>query len=403
VALGTGLVGVLTSCRGDAESNVAAPARPAVAATLPARTLTSGYIPILDCVPLIVAYEKGLFQQHGIKAEKPKLIRAWPALLEAFTSQQILLSHILLPQVIFLRYAQGVKVRSVAFNHTDVVAMLTAKNVPSVFHLGGKVVGCPTWWSPHTGIFQDVLRAAGLRPVVGKDEKDLARDEVAFRVVAPPDMVEGLKSGTIAGCAVSEPFGAGAEVLAGARLVKMSGDVWANHPCCQSVLLEETIQRDRPWAEAVTAAIYAAALWANGNREELAELLGKDGGGYFPMPAKVVARALLKEDLDTYGPQGTGAIMHTNWSVRRVGFVPYPYPSAFGTTIAMMRRMVVDPSAGLPPAIAKLTGQQIARDVVDYELARKGLEAAGGLQAFGVSGADPYQRVEKYEVLLKSR
>jgi NitT/TauT family transport system substrate-binding protein len=169
------------------------------------------------------------------------------------------------------------------------------------------------------------------------------------------------------------------------------------------VLLEETIQRDRPWAEAVTAAIYAAALWANGNREELAELLGKDGGGYFPMPAKVIARALLKEDLDTYGPQGTGAIMHTDWSVRRVGFVPYPYPSAFDTTIAMMRRMVVDPSAGLPPAIAKLTGQQIARDVVDYELARKGLEAAGGLQAFGVSGADPDRRVEKYEVLLKSR
>ena len=395
--LGLGSLGVLAGCRPKPD-----PAAGGGGTTTGrSQVLTSGYIPILDCVPLIVAYEKGFFQEFGIRAEKPVLIRAWPALMEAFTSKNILLTHILLPQVIFLRYARQTAVRSVAYNHTNVVAMLGAQGFDSVHKLGGHVVGCPTWWAPHTGIFQDVVRAAGLRPVVGKTE--LAPDEVGFRVVPPPDMVDGLKSGRIAGCTVSEPFGAGAEVLASATMLKMSGDVWPDHPCCQSVLLEETIERDRPWAEAVTSAIYRAALWSFENREELAEILGKDGGGYFPMPTAVVSRALLKQDLETYGPDGSGAIMHPGWDVRRVNFVPYPFPSAFDTTIDLMRRMVVDPSAALPNEISTLTGRQIAEQIVDYELARVGIEAAGGMGRFGIVSADPFHRRERYEVLLKGQ
>jgi NitT/TauT family transport system substrate-binding protein len=153
----------------------------------------------------------------------------------------------------------------------------------------------------------------------------------------------------------------------------------------------------------VTGAIYAAALWAHENREELAEILGSDGLGYFPMPAKVVQRALLKEDLESYGPQGTGAIMHTEWAVRRVKFVPYPYPSAFDVTLEMMRRMVVDPTAALPPSIARLSGREIAGAIVDYELAHRGIEAAGGAGRFGITGDNPFERTERYEVLLKTR
>lgn len=364
--------------------------------------LTSGYIPILDCVPLIVAYAKGFFNEAGIKAEKPQLIRTWAALTEAFTAKQILMTHMLLPEVIFLRWARNTPVRSLGFNHVDVVAMMLAKQIRTFHDLGGKAVGCPTWWAPHTGIFQDVLRAAGLKPVVGKEEKDLAPNEVVFRVVAPPDMVDGLKSGRIAGCAVSEPFGAGAEVLAGAVLAKMSGDVWRNHPCCQSVLLRQTLDRDRSWSLAVCTAIYKSALWAENNREELADLLAQDGGGYFPMPKPVLRRALLKQDLETYGPNGTGAIMHTDWNVKRVSFIPYPYVSAFQTTIDLMRRMVVDPSSSLPPALVALKGKQIADEIVDYDLANKALKAVGGIKSFGAREENLSGRTETYEVLLKS-
>ncbi|HEY2322045.1 MAG TPA: ABC transporter substrate-binding protein [Thermoanaerobaculia bacterium] len=389
------LYGPLAACR--KETGASATARP-VPLNVNSPTLTTAYIPILDSVPLIVAHAKGFLTSAGVKSEKPVLIRAWPALLEAFTAQKVLLTHVLLPQVIVLRYMRKVPLRTVGFNHTDVVAMAVSKQIGTLPRLGGKVVGCPTWWAPHTGIFQDVLRSAGLRPVVGKEQADLAADEVAFRVLAPPDMVEGLKSGGIAGCTVSEPFGAAAEVLAGATIVKMSGDVWRDHPCCQSVMLESNLNRDRKWAEAVTTAIYQAALWANNNREELADLLGSDGGGYFPMPKAVIRRALLKQDLDTYGPRGTGAIMHTDWNVYRVKFVPYPYASAFQTTIDMMRRMVVDPASALSPAMQTLTGDQIRRDILDEDLANKGIAAVGGIRSFGL---DSLTRTEQYDVVLK--
>ena len=363
------------------------------------QTLTSGYIPILDSVPLIVAYELGYFKELGVKAEKPQLIRGWAPLLEAFESKQILLTHILLPQVVFMKYARNVDVRSVAFNHTNVVAMMLGKGVDSISELGGKVVGCPTWWAPHTGIFQDVIRKAGLVPVVGKEKSELAPREVAFRVLPPPDMPAALKNGSIAGCTVSEPFGAMSELLADATLIKMSGDVWRNHPCCQSVLLQETIAQDRSWAKSVTVAIYKAALWARQNPAELAEILGKDGRGYFPMPVKVVKRALLNDGLETYGPDGTGAVMHTDWGVKRVDFVPYPFRTAFGTTIDMMRRMVVDENAALPPSLQRLTGDEIADTIVDYSLAETGMNSVGGFSAFGLTEGESMP--QQYEVLLK--
>ncbi len=361
--------------------------------------LKSAYIPILDCVPIIVAYEKGFYKEEGIKAEKPVLIRSWPAIMEAFTSRQIDLTHILLPQVVFLKYEQNIDLKSVGFNHNDVVAMLISKNLNSVCDLGGKMVGCPTWWAPHTGIFEDVIRKAGLVPVVGKTKDQLAPNEVGFIVVPPPDMVEGLKSGKIAGCTVSEPFGAAAELLANAKMVKMSGDVWNNHPCCQSVMMTDFINEDRDRAQRITNAIYKATLWAHNHREELAQMLGKDGGGYFPMPVKVIRKALFDQDLAKYGPNGTGAIMHTEWDVKRVKFYPYPYPSAFEMNMNMMKTMVVSKSAKLSQKLINLSPKEIAYDLVDYKLADSAYQYIGGDKAFGIDSIGK-ERKEIYDVLL---
>lgn len=366
-----------------------------------APVLTSGYIPILDSSPLIVAYEKGFFKDNGIRAQKPTLIRSWPAVMEAFSAKQILLTHILLPLVIFLRYAQKLPVRTIAFNHVDVISIMRGRQIARTADFAGKVVAIPTWWSPHNGILQDFLRKEGLKPVAGKLVSELAPNEVALKVVAPPDMVEGLKSGTIAGFSISEPFGAAAEILAEATLIKMSGDIWRHHPCCQSVLLQETIDRDRSWAQAITNAIYQASLWAHNNKKELAHMLGKEGGGYFPMPTKIVERALLKEDLATYGPAGTGAIMHSDWHVRRVEFFPFPYASAFETTLDLMRRTVVDKSAALPAELHKLTGRQVAQEVAEYGLAKAAYMNVNGPVAFGLDKTHPFERQEIYDVAVK--
>jgi NitT/TauT family transport system substrate-binding protein len=94
------------------------------------------------------------------------------------------------------------------------------------------------------------------------------------------------------------------------------------------------------------------------------------------MPTKIIERALLKDDVETYGPTGTGAIMHPVWNVHRVEF--YPYASAFDVTLDLMKRTVVDRSAAMPPEFNKLSGKEVAHEIEDYKLAQAGFNAIEG-------------------------
>ena len=387
VAAGSAAVAGLSGCSGSSRSSGS-------------MTLTSGYIPIVDCIPIPIAYEKGFFKEFGIKAEKPTLIRAWAPLLEAFTAGQIKLTHVLLFQLVFMRYEQKLPVRSVAFNHLNGVAMLGGKGVKTFKELGGKVVGCPIWWAPHTLLFQECIRAAGLTCVVDKPGAQLKPNEVAFRVFPPPDMPNALKTGAISGAVVSETFGAASELLAGATLLRMTGDVWDRHPCCQSVLMQHDIDKDPSWAQAVTMAIAKACIWCEQNRGEMVDILSKEGGGYFPMPRKIIDRGCNYVNLEEYGVKtGTGAIRHPDWHVKRLSLEPYPYPSAFELAVDLMKRNVVDPSVAMSEELMRLDPKQAAREIVDYEMITKAIEKLGGMAQFGgVDPKDPYRREERYDV-----
>ena len=340
------------------------------------KLLESAYIPILDSIPLLVAYAKGFFDEVGVKAAKPVLMRGWEPLLESFVSKQVQLTHIFLPQHIFLRYVRNVPVRSIACTHANFVTILISDRSDSILDLGGEVVGCPTWWAPHTGLFQDVLRSAGLTPVVGKEKPDLMPNEVAFRIVAPPKMAEALRNGSIAGCTVSELFGVAAKNLSHSKLIRMSGDVLRGHPCSQSVLLQDTIDEDPAWAEAITTALYKATNWANNNPKELARILGNDGGGYFPLPVLIIERAISQYGMERYDSKGIGAIRQTVRNAQRPGFTPFQQSSAFEANLALMRRTVVDPILSLPASLANLKGHQLALELVDFKLAEKGFLSA---------------------------
>lgn len=367
------------------------------------KTLTSGYIPIVDSIPIPIAYEKGFFQEFGLKADKPVLIRGWAPLLEAFISDQILLTHILLFQVIFMRYEQNLPIRSIAFNHQNGVALLGGPGVTAFEQLGGTVVGCPTWWAPHTLLMQENLRAVGLKPVVNKPGQDLKTDEVAFRVISPPDMPNALLTGAISGAVVSEGFGALSEMLANSTLLRMSGDIWRNHPCCQSVMMQYTMDQDRSWAQAVTLAIAKACQWCEENREEMAEILSKDGAGYFPQPKNILERGCNYTSLEEYGVEtGTGAIRHPEWNVKRLGFNPFPYPSAFELAVSLMKNNVVDDAVGLTEQLRSLDPKQAATEIVDYEFIREAITQIGGIEQFiegeNVNPDNPFEREEQFEV-----
>jgi NitT/TauT family transport system substrate-binding protein len=167
---------------------------------------------------------------------------------------------------------------------------------------------------------------------------------------------------------VAEPFNALGELRAGARMLRFTGDIWKNHPCCV-VVTHERQTVDRPeWTQKVVDAVVKAQIYASKNKAEVARLISKDDRAYLPMPAAVVVKAMTD-----YGTsyEASGAIRHREWSNGRIDFQPWPYPSATRLIVEAMGKTVVEGDAtflnGLDPEF-------VVRDLVDYRFVTKALE-----------------------------
>ena len=118
--------------------------------------------------------------------------------------------------------------------------------------------------------------------------------------------------------------------------------------------------------------------------------------GFLPTPAPVIRRAMTKYDIETYGPNGTGAIRHPDWNAHRIDFQPYPYPSA---TVEIVKNLKTTKVEGDSAFLQDLDPQHVADDLFNYNLVKKAAEGIGGLQVFdNVNPANPYVRTEVIEV-----
>lgn len=356
-----------------------------------------GYIPITDATPLLIAHAKGYFAEEGLEAEKPALIRSWSALAEAFQAGTFNLTHLLIPIPIYLRYARDFPVKVVAWNHMNNSALTVRDDGPirSSADLGGRQIAVPYWYSMHNVILQMVLRSHGLRPVIQDQKASLAADQTNLLVMSPPDMPPALSTGAIDGYIVAEPFNAAGELLAGGRIVRFTGDVWQNHPCCVAVMHEDDVTARRAWSQKAVNALVRAERWSRENKEEAARILSKDGAGYLPFPEKIIARAMTKYDLETYGANGgTGAIRHPEWQSSRIAFEPYQFRSA---TKRIVQELKVTLLEGDTTFLKDLSPEHVADDLMDYGFVKNALAQWGGMAAFDGAYED-YERVEVIEV-----
>jgi NitT/TauT family transport system substrate-binding protein len=379
--IGSGLLGgALTRCR---------PQKGAAAAPV-----KIGYIPILDSTALLIAHAKGFYADEGLVAERPTLIRSWAQISEAFMAGIFNLIHLLPPIPIYMRYGLGFPVKVVAWASLNNSAFVVREGsgIESTAGLGGKQVAVPGWYSCHNILLQAVLRHHGLEPVIQDRSALLAAHQTNVFVVNPPDMPTALANGDIDAYVVAAPFDAVGEVEIGAHIIRFTGDIWRNHPCSVAVMNERLIADNPDWAQKVVRAIVKAERWCVDNTAEAARILSKDGEGYLPFPADIVQRAATKYDLATYGPSGTGAIQHPEWGVKRLGFQPYPFPSALVTTVDLLRQAKLGEEASF---LHDLDPAQAAAELTDDSLVKEALAEAGGVEGFdGVDPAQPYERAE---------
>jgi NitT/TauT family transport system substrate-binding protein len=358
-------------------------------------TLRIGYLPITDATALLVAYAKGFFEEAGVKAEKPAMVRSWSSLVEGFIMGKYNLVHMLKPIPVWLRYKNHMAVKILAWAHTNGSGVVVGKDtgIRTFSDLGGKRLAVPFWYSMHNVVLQYALREANITPVIRSDGSAGGPSECALQIIAPPDMPKALMAKTIDGYIVAEPFNAVAEVKVGARMLRFTGDIWKNHPCCVLVAHERTTTQRPEWTQRVVDAVVKAQAYAAQNKAEVARLISKDGAGYLLAPAKVVSKAISDYGKDY---ETTGAIRHREWHTGRVDFQPWPYPSATRMIVLAMAQTLVE---GDNTFVENLDPDFVVKDLVDYRFVRAALNKNPELLAAArANGGDFFKRQEIMEL-----
>jgi NitT/TauT family transport system substrate-binding protein len=356
-----------------------------------------GYLPITDATALLVAHGMGFFEEEGLKAEKPTLIRGWSPLVEGFTAGKFNLVHFLKPIPVWMRYNNNFPVKIMSWAHINGSALIVGKHTGAqeFKDLGGMQVAVPYWYSMHNIVLQMGLRSAGLKPVIRDQQAPLAKDEVNLMIMPPPDMPPALAAKKIDAFIVAEPFNAFGELKAGGKMLRFTGDMWKNHPCCVVCMNEKTVEAKPEWTQKVMNAIVRAEIYAQENKEEVALMMSKEGKRYLPMPGKAVVRAMTYyNEADYTSPH---AIRNkTAFNNGRIDFSPYPYPSATKLIVESMNQTLV---GGDTTFLKNLDPHFVAEDLVDYKHVKAAMAKYHGWEkAPGVDPINPFEREEVVKI-----
>lgn len=351
-----------------------------------------GYLPITDATPLLVAHALGFFEEEGLNVAKPQLIKRWSTLVRGFAGGHFNLVHLLNPIPIWMRYNNNFPVKILAWAHINGSAIVVGKDsgINRFQDCGGKLMAIPHWYSMHNIILQRGLRDAGIKPIIDTGSP-IPPDSCALKVVPPPVMVKAMNTQKIAGYIVAEPFNAMGELSTRGKILRFTGDMWRNHPCCVICTHEKMTLEKPAWTQKIVNAVVRAQLYAANHKKEVAHMLSKDGKGYLPTSAKVLERAMTHYDPNAYA--SPNAIQHQKeWGNGRIDFCPYPYPSATRLFVEMMNETLVDADKTF---LAKITPDFAAQDSVNYTFVKHALERYPEWKKLpGVNAQDPFERNE---------
>jgi len=274
--------------------------------------LTLGFVPLTDCAPLVVAREKGFFRRHGLDVELSRE-SSWANVRDKLCIGMLDGAQMLAGVPLYAtanpaaRCAPMVTALSLDLNgnavtvSNELYGAMQATGLPGLDKPLGSAMALrqviaenrragrkpltfatvfPT--SSHNYLLRYWMASAGIDP-------DL---DVRLTVVPPPQMVNYLRAGVIAGYCVGEPWNAHAVSAGLGRTLITSYDIWQNHP-------EKVFAVTRAWAQAhpnthqaLLVALLEASAWLDqpGHRDEACELLAQ--GRYVNAPVDVLRMSL---------------------------------------------------------------------------------------------------------------
>ena len=115
-----------------------------------------------------------------------------------------------------------------------------------------------------------------------------------------------------------------------------------------------------------------------------------------------MSKKTLDQVFSAYDPAQYGkgnvpqAIKHPEWGIQRIGFQPYPYPSATRFIFKQLRETLVQ---GNNAFLHQMKADFVVKDLVSYSFVKKAVKEIGGAAAFtDMNIQSPWEREEVIEI-----
>jgi NitT/TauT family transport system ATP-binding protein len=250
-----------------------------------------GYLPLVDCAPLIIAKELTFAAQEGLDLDLHKQ-PSWSALRDMLAFGQVDFGHMLSPMPVAMSLGLG----SAAFR-VDALMILsvngTVIGVSQDLNAKMRALGWDNSFEHPQTTSQTVFRASTDVVRIGvpfpfsmhrmlvetwlQNCPSFSHSRIKIVTVPPPQMAQAVKSGLIDMFCVGEPWGSVAVQQADATLILPGSQIWQFVP-------EKVLGVRHIWAEqnkdichALVRAIYKAAHWLDQpeNTQLAVEILAK--------------------------------------------------------------------------------------------------------------------------------
>lgn len=234
-----------------------------------------GYLPLVDCAPLVVAKELKFAAQEGLDLTLVKQ-PSWSALRDMLAFGQLDFAHMLSPMPVAMSLGLG----GIACD-IDVLMVLSVNGtiigVSDALDREMQQTGWTNTFDDPLGSAEAIFSASSKRLRIGvpfpfsmhrmlleawlSQATGFAADRIEIVTVPPPKMADAVRGGTLDMFCVGEPWGSVAVQQSNATLILPGAKLWGFSP-------EKVLGVQRKWASehpalcrAMIRAIYKAACW----------------------------------------------------------------------------------------------------------------------------------------------
>ena len=380
--------------------------------------LKIGFIKLTDCAPLIIAYEKGFFEDEGLYVTLEAQAN-WKVVLDRVIDGSLDASHMLPGQPLGAAVGIGPKANliAVAGMGVNTLAITVGNSVwtrmkPGLPAQGGKPthpIGAsalkpaitaindsgkrftmamvfPT--STHNYALRYWLAAGGINPgyYTATDTTGASGGSVQLSVTPPPQMPATLGAGTIFGYSVGEPWNQQAVLKSIGVPVITAAEIWSRMPEKILGMRRDFAEKNPKTVRAVLRAVIRAEQWLDANnganRQELARILSRPE--YVGADTNVLLAPL------------TGQYQYERGDIRPMptmnqyyrNFAGYPFYGDAVWYLTQMRRWGQIPVTK-PDAWYDSVAREVYRPDI-YLAAAKSLVASGKMAAADLPAANAY-------------